>query len=101
MAKEFSKAFYNSAAWRHCRDAYISSVGGLCEDCYKRGIIRHGDEVHHIRPLTPGNIKDPEVSLAWKNLVYLCHDCHEKRHRLLDRGRRYSFDKNGNLVPNK
>ena len=80
MAREFSKAFYKSAAWQSCRASYIRSKGGLCEDCLQRGIITTGAEVHHIVELTPDNIGNPAVTLAWSNLRLLCHDCHMKRH---------------------
>lgn len=80
MAQEFSKAFYKSAAWKHCRDTYAKSKGGLCEDCMERGLITAGEEVHHVIELTPENIADPGVTLNWANLRLLCHDCHAKRH---------------------
>lgn len=81
MAREFSRAFYKSAAWKSCRDSYWRSKGGLCEDCIKRGLITPGAEVHHKVELTPDNIGNPTVTLSWDNLVLLCHDCHMKRHK--------------------
>ena len=33
MAKPWAKAFYNSAAWRDTREAYMVSKHGLCERC--------------------------------------------------------------------
>lgn len=80
MAQEFSRQFYNSQAWKNCRDAYRRSKGGLCEDCLKKGIINAGAEVHHIVELTPDNIGNPRVTLAWSNLCLLCKDCHAARH---------------------
>lgn len=71
MAQDFAKAFYNSQAWQDCRDGYISSVHGLCEDCQKPGYI-----VHHKERLTPENINDPDVTLNWEKLKYLCLECH-------------------------
>lgn len=89
MAQDFSRAFYNSAAWKSCRDSYRRSKGGLCEDCLQRGIIRSGAEVHHIEELTPDNIGNPNVTLNWKNLRLLCKDCHAKRH---GSAKRYKID---------
>lgn len=89
MAREFSRAFYNSAAWKSCREAYKRSRGGLCEDCLERGLITPGDEVHHVIELTPDNIGNPAVTLNWSNLRLLCKDCHAKRHTK----RRYRIDK--------
>lgn len=80
MAQEFSRAFYNSAAWKSTREAFRRSKGGLCEDCLKKGIITAGAEVHHIQPLTPDNIGNPNVTLSWQNLTLLCKDCHAARH---------------------
>ena len=94
MAKEWAKAFYNSIAWQQCRDGYIKSVFGLCERCGKPGYI-----VHHKIHLTPGNINDPNITLNWDNLEYLCQDCHNKEHNTSKVNRRYKFDDKGNVIP--
>ena len=96
MAREFSKAFYKSAAWKSCRESYYRSRGGLCEECLRHGLIRSGEEVHHVVALTPDNINDPNVSLNWDNLCLLCHDCHMKRHAKHEK--RYRIDKNTGAV---
>lgn len=75
MAREFAKQFYASAAWQHCRTAYIEHVHGLCERCGRPGYI-----VHHKIYLTPDNIEDPGVALSFDNLEYLCLDCHNAEH---------------------
>lgn len=75
MAKEFSKAFYNSEAWQRCRKDYIDSVHGLCERCGETGLI-----LHHKIPLTPENIDNPEITLDFKNLEYVCLECHNQIH---------------------
>ena len=75
MAREFAEAFYKSAAWLHCREAYIEHVHGLCERCHRPGYI-----VHHKIYLTPDNIADPDVALNFDNLEYLCLDCHNREH---------------------
>lgn len=77
MAKEFSKKFYASKVWKDCRNQYASSVGGLCEKCALEGLEVKGDEVHHKIELTPSNINDPNISLAWTNLQLLCFKCHQ------------------------
>jgi len=48
---------------------------------YRKGIIRHGDTVHHKVPITPENINDPEVTLNPDNLILLCRDCHALAHK--------------------
>ena len=75
MARDFARAFYNSAAWQRCRAAYIEHVHGLCERCHRPGWI-----VHHKCYLTPANIDDPSVTLNFDNLEYLCQDCHNAEH---------------------
>jgi 5-methylcytosine-specific restriction enzyme A len=95
MAKEFAKAFYKSKAWQKCRAGFIKSVYGLCNRCCKPGII-----VHHKIVLTPSNINDPNVSLNWEHLEYLCQECHNKEHFEKYNGTQYGlgFDNEGNLI---
>ena len=90
--KEFAKRFYKSKAWQQTRDAYAASVGRLCECCLRAGIYRAGEIVHHKKELTPENINDPQISLAWDNLELLCRDCHGKAH---GNKKRYKVDERG------
>lgn len=94
--RDFAKKFYNSTKWRRCRKQFICertmTDGGLCQRCHKEpGFI-----VHHRVYLTPSNIHDPAVSLDFRNLEYLCHECHDREHnsRL-----RVQFDENGRVMP--
>ena len=73
--KEFAKKFYNSAAWRKCRAAFIMYRYGLCERC-----SNPGDIVHHTILLSPENINDPEISLNFEHLELLCATCHQHEH---------------------
>lgn len=98
MAKEFSRAFYSSGAWQHCRNTYGAAHSWLCEDCLRRGIYTPGVEVHHVEELTPFNIDRPEVTLNWDNLVLLCRECHKARHDTRMRGRRYQIGPNGEII---
>jgi 5-methylcytosine-specific restriction enzyme A len=101
MARPFARRFYNSKAWKQCRDAYKQSVNGLCERCLKKGIYRPGEEVHHKICLSPDNINDPYITLSFQNLELLCSSCHSTEHN-----RKYKevvrnglkFDNFGNLV---
>lgn len=77
MAQEFSKKFYNSKAWKKCRQSYINNRvlidGGMCEVCHKNlGYI-----LHHKIALTALNINDPDITLNHCNLMYECKDCHD------------------------
>ena len=93
--QEYAKDFYNSPAWKQCRKAYIKSVGGLCERCYKIGKIVPAEIVHHKVYITPQNINDPNITLAWSNLEALCRDCHGAEHGNI---KRYTLDEAGRVI---
>jgi 5-methylcytosine-specific restriction endonuclease McrA len=79
--REFAESFYKSKAWQDCRNAYAKSRHGLCERCLSVGRYTPGAIVHHRIHLTPNNIGDPSVTLAWDNLMLLCRDCHAEMHK--------------------
>lgn len=91
--QEYAERFYKSRAWRECRDAYIKSVGGLCERCLERGLYTPGEIVHHKKHITPDNIDDPTVTLSWDNLVLVCRNCHGELHG----GKRCKVDEFGRV----
>ena len=68
MAKEFSRAFYNSRTWKECKEEYLRSKGYLCERCLKQGKITPAKIVHHKIHLNPNNINNPEVAIGFNNL---------------------------------
>ena len=76
MAKDFAKVFYNSKAWKDCKDTYSKKALYLCERCGRPGL-----EVHHKIRLSPENINDPSITLNFDNLELLCHTCHTKEHK--------------------
>ena len=95
------KVFYNSKAWKDARRNYKQSVGGLCEECLKKGIITPAEIVHHKTPLTAENVSDMSVSLSWDNLQALCRPCHAKAHEemyMQRTGKRYKIDDNGRVI---
>ena len=92
-----SLEFYGSSAWQETRKAYTKSVGGLCERCLQKGIYKPGVIVHHKKHITPLNVTDPNVTLAWDNLMLLCRECHADVHN--GRERRYTIDKLGRVTP--
>ena len=103
MAKDYAEAFYNSEAWHRCRRAYIAERlmidGGLCEECGERvGYI-----VHHMIPLTEQNINDPEITLSFDLLEYVCKSCHDQfeGHGVVKEGLtpRLRFDGEGQPLP--
>lgn len=80
VARDFAIKFYNSKAWKQCREGYKQSVHGLCERCLANGKYVAGEEVHHKEYLTPENINNPEIALSWDKLELLCQSCHSKEH---------------------
>lgn len=95
MAREFAKKFYNSSAWKSCREAYKQSVYELCERCGQPG-----DEVHHIIHLSPDNINNPDITLNWDNLELLCRSCHSIHHmsKYSPTMVGYGFSESGDLI---
>jgi 5-methylcytosine-specific restriction endonuclease McrA len=99
MAREFAKPFYNSAAWKKVRKAFISNRisidGGVCQHCKKElGYI-----VDHIKELNPENINDTSITLSWSNLQYLCLECHNTKTFGSKEDKQYYFDSNGMVQP--
>lgn len=95
MARDFAKAFYKSKAWQQTRNAYGRSRGWLCEECIKAGLYKPGEIVHHRTELTPDNINNPGISLAWGNLKLVCRECHAKEHGHV---KRYRVDDMGRVI---
>ena len=91
--KEFAERLYKSKAWQKCRAEYLRSVGGVCERCLKKGVLRAAVIVHHKTYITPENIYRPDVTMNFANLEALCRECHEKEHS--GKIRRYSLDAMG------
>ena len=75
MAKDFARGFYDSPEWRKTREAYLSSVNYICEDCGGAACI-----VHHIEHITAANVDNPEITLNWDNLKAVCEKCHAEEH---------------------
>lgn len=98
MAKDFSRAFYHSLAWKRTRDAYFRSRHGLCERCLSRGRTVPGEIVHHRVHLDPANIRDASVALGFGNLELLCRECHAAEHSRDGSRMRVEFDENGNVT---
>lgn len=98
MAREFARAFYSSRRWKNCRAAYLKSVGGLCERCYRKGLIVPATMVHHSVYLSERNINNPHVTLNWNNLEALCDACHAAEHEQNMQKRRFYVDKQGNVI---
>ena len=99
--REFARGFYKSKAWQRCRAGYIAFRrgvdGGMCEICHDvPGYI-----VHHKQHITSHNINDPDVTLNWSNLQYVCKHCHDVEHGYCEQSQpsRVQFDADGNPLP--
>ena len=101
--KEFAKKFYKSKAWQRARQSYAASVGWLCEECLHKGMVTPGEIVHHKIFLTPENIGNPAVTLAFENLELLCRDCHAAKHEseAERENRRFLVDSSGKIIQYK
>ena len=75
MAKEWSKPFYNSGAWKTQRQAVLKRDKYICTE---PGCHRLAEEVHHITELTEENVDDSKISLDMNNLRSLCRVCHKR-----------------------
>lgn len=106
MARDFAVGFYHSPQWLHNRKAYMAKVidspfglipPGMCERCFEQGKLVPAKVVHHKTHLTPENIDDPHITLAFSNFQRLCQDCHAAVHTGGQESR-IAFDEHGNVV---
>lgn len=101
MAKAFAIGFYKSKKWQDCRQSFIAERmlvdGGLCQLCKER----HGFIVHHKIMINEGNINNPDVTLNYDNLLFVCKKCHDDLpgHGIGCEPKKYFFDESGMLRP--
>jgi len=98
--KQWAEQFYNSEAWRSTRDSFLSSKKWLCERCSTKTNPVAAKIAHHKEYLTPQNIEEPAIALAWGNLESLCQDCHNREHHGDKTPPRYFVDERGRVIPN-
>lgn len=87
-AQNDTAQFYNSKRWRKVRKAVLQSDHHECQLCktkYHR--YRKADTVHHINHLKvrpdlalDATYRNPATHQEERNLISLCHDCHEEVH---------------------
>lgn len=77
--------FYKSKVWIKKKTEVLEKFHNECVWCKERGKISKAEEVHHIQFVK----KHPELALdefytykgkTYRNLVPLCHDCHDRAH---------------------
>ena len=96
MSRGLQAEFYSSKVWQECREAYKKKAGGLCEVCKSKGIITAGVIVHHKKHINSSNVKDPNITLNFDNLMLVCEKCHGKEH---GKKKRYSVSADGTIIP--
>lgn len=72
---------YAAPEWEEARQGAISRANGLCEECERKGKVKHGKEVDHIIELTDENKHRWEIAYCLDNLQLLCSDCHNHKHK--------------------
>ncbi len=90
--------FYIWSKWISVRNKILIADKYECQNCRNRGRYTKADTVHHVnhfkrRPdlALEAYFFDPETQEKKRNLISLCHDCHEEAHgyrRTKDGGRR-------------
>lgn len=77
--------FYKSKEWIQIKNRVLIENHYECMWCKERGKISKAETVHHIQFVK----KHPELAMCeyytykgkqYRNLVPLCHDCHDKAH---------------------
>ena len=86
---------YNSARWQKLRKLKKQQVGGLCERCKDKGILKPAYIVHHKDYVTEDNYKQDEIFFNLDNLEALCFSCHNEEHFKGEED--YFFDNEGNV----
>lgn len=85
IAEDRLDKFYSSPLWRRLRRKVLTEYKHECQDCKAKGFYKKADTVHHVQYVR----NHPRLALSetytyqgkeYRNLVPLCHDCHEQRH---------------------
>ena len=80
--------FYTWTKWQHTRSKVLAMDRNECQVCrHKYNRYRRADTVHHVnhfkaRPDLALEMyyKDPATHEKRRNLISLCHECHEAAH---------------------
>ncbi len=89
--------FYKSKLWMKKKEEILDAFHHECMWCKERGRISKAVEVHHMQFVKT----HPELALdefytyqgkQHRNLVPLCHDCHDKAHERIRYKKRQQFN---------
>lgn len=67
---------YTAARWKKYREKILRRDGYQCQRCKRYGRMKNATEVHHIKHVD----EFPELAFDPKNLISLCHACHNAQH---------------------
>lgn len=93
IAENNLHAFYTSRLWINLREEVLREHKYECQHCKAKGFYTKATHVHHAQFVK----KHPELALSkvyifqgkeYKNLVPLCHNCHEEVHGYRQRERK-------------
>lgn len=70
---------YDTTRWKRVRSDFLYK-NPLCEECLKIGIIKAAELVHHRIP-----IKNGGAEYDYSNLEAICHECHNRIHRQMEK----------------
>ena len=101
-------AFYKSKAWNQVKNTIWLKQNLLCANCnrpvYVDGLSnwipkenRIKGIVHHKIHITPENVNDPNITLNFDNLKYVCRKCHAEEHGARS-GLRYVVNDAGRVI---
>lgn len=86
IAEDNMHPFYISSEWLSLRVDVLDEDKNECQRCKERGVYKKANTVHHVNYVK----LHPELALdkyyidqngeKKRNLVSLCHDCHEREH---------------------
>lgn len=78
---------YDTTRWKRVRKDFLQKFP-LCEECLKKGIIKAAELVHHRKP-----IKDGGTEYDYSNLESICHECHNRLHRQMEKEKMEDVEK--------
>lgn len=89
--------FYKSKLWKQKKEKVLSDFHNECMWCRDKGKIVRAEEVHHVQYVRT----HPELALDeyymykgqwYRNLIPLCHDCHDKVHERMKYKKHVQFN---------
>lgn len=77
--------YYQDRRWKRLREWQITNHP-ICYDCMMNGRSVPAEEVHHVIPFSRGKTEEERIELLLDpdNVVSLCKNCHDIRHKLLN-----------------